>query len=115
MIIFLKELLKDSEDFLERTSIRFNSNLAGTTNLCISDDNISNGQWRIISPTPKSPLMRMMEKTQESLKKCFNLLQGKMKVIVNDEKFDHFIRLCIILNSLTLGCEHHNQPELLTR
>ena len=80
-----------------------------------TDEDMSDGQYRIISPTPKSPLMRMMDKTQESLRKYFNLLQGKMNVIVSDEKFDHFIRLCIILNSLTLGCEHHNQPEVLTR
>ena len=58
-------------------------------------------------------------------------MTSKLNYIVNDNKFQHFIRLCIILNSLRLakeasdtyikhnifsmGIEHHNQPEMLSR
>ena len=56
-----------------------------------------------------------MQDSRASVKKYFTLLQENMNVTVNDEKFQTFIRLCIVLNSLSLGIEHHDQPAALTR
>ena len=76
---------------------------------------MTRGDYRIISPTPKTPIMKMLGTAQISLKQYFSLLQERTNILVNDEKFQHFIRICIILNSLTLGIEHHDQPDTLTR
>ena len=68
-----------------------------------------------MSPTPDTHLVRLMQDSRASVKKYFTLLQENMNVTVNDEKFQTFIRLCIVLNSLSLGIEHHDQPAALTR
>ena len=59
--------------------------------------------------------MTMLGTAHSSLKKNFFLVQERTNILVNDDKFHHFIRICIILNSLTLGIEHHDQPDTLTR
>ena len=68
-----------------------------------------------MSPTPDTHLVRLMQDSRAKVKKYFTLLQENMNVTVNDEKFQTFIRLCIVLNSLSLGIEHHDQPAALTR
>lgn len=80
-----------------------------------TDITSSQGCCRVLSPTPKAPIVILMESCQASVRKSFNLLQENINTVVNDERFKHFIRICIILNSLSLGIEHHDQPEVLTR
>ncbi|KAG1673043.1 Voltage-dependent T-type calcium channel subunit alpha-1G [Nymphon striatum] len=40
--------------------------------------------------------------------------QGKVKAIVDHKYFQNFILLSILVNTLSMGIEYHNQPEQLT-
>ena len=87
--------------------------------------------FKIMGPSPKPPLKQFLFSMKMYMGQNCQQMTSKLNYIVNDNKFQHFIRLCIILNSLRLakealetyikhnifsmGIEHHNQPETLSR
>ncbi|CAH2106214.1 unnamed protein product [Euphydryas editha] len=53
-------------------------------------------------------------KLWRQISKCFSLLQKHIKAIVNHKYFQQGILLAILINTLSMGIEYHNQPEELT-
>ena len=71
-----------------------------------TDDGISSlkflDDYKILTPTPKSSLTIMISKMMNFLESNYLALTSRLKRIVTDSKFQHLIRICIILNSLRL-------------
>ena len=57
-------------------------------------------ELKILSATPKSKLLLLLSKLRTSFKTNLLMMTSKLYRIVNNTKFQHFIRICIILNSL---------------
>ena len=55
---------------------------------------------KIIIPTPKSKFSQMRTNLKDEITKNYLLLTEELLKIVNENRFQHFIRICIILNSL---------------
>ena len=56
--------------------------------------------FKIMSPSPKPPLKQILFNMKMYVRHNCQHMTSKLNLIVNDNKFQHFIRLCIILNSL---------------
>ncbi|XP_045772342.1 voltage-dependent T-type calcium channel subunit alpha-1G-like isoform X3 [Maniola jurtina] len=46
--------------------------------------------------------------------KCFSLMRKHIKTVANHKYFQQGILLAILINTLSMGIEYHNQPEELT-
>ena len=57
-------------------------------------------ELRVLSASPKSKVLQLVTKLRSSFKTNTILLTSKLNQIVNNTKFQHFIRISIILNSL---------------
>ena len=55
---------------------------------------------KIIIPTPKSKFSQMRTNLKDQITKNYLRLTAELLKIVNENRFQHFIRICIILNSL---------------
>ena len=55
---------------------------------------------KIIIPTPKSKFSQMRTNLKDKITKNYLQLTAELLKIVNENRFQHFIRICIILNSL---------------
>lgn len=67
-----------------------------------------------------------LKKTQEPLPEirppelgenptCFRKFRVKMYIFVGSTMFEGFITACIMLNTVAMACEHHNQPKIMDK
>ena len=62
--------------------------------------NVFENSCKIITPTPKSQFSQMIMKRKVQIRENYLRMTSKLHNIVNENKFQYFIRICIILNSL---------------
>ena len=55
---------------------------------------------KIIIPTPKGQFSQMITNIKDQITENYLRLTTELLKIVNENRFQHFIRICIILNSL---------------
>ncbi|XP_074649472.1 voltage-dependent T-type calcium channel subunit alpha-1H-like [Tubulanus polymorphus] len=84
-----------------------------------SDDDVSSSDWKDESlDIPQHPPgrfhFRLSNCCIDCFSGCFSMFRQKIKVLVDHNYFQRGILMAILVNTMSMGIEYHNQPPYLT-